>query len=140
MGSHLDHSSRFPTGVPASRPYCRTNASLLSAALVTSFCFKNRSCLGAWVARSVKRPTLAQVLISWFVSWSPALSCLLSAQSPFRIPSARLPLPLVTPRKKKKNKTKQKNLSCFCQLQDKIEIPYSGTSKGFIIWFPAFLL
>ena len=36
---------------------------------------------GAWVAQSVKRPTLAQVMISWFVSSSPALGSGLMAQS-----------------------------------------------------------
>ena len=40
---------------------------------------------GTWVAQSVKRPTWAQVTISWFVSSSPALGSLLSAQSPLRI-------------------------------------------------------
>ena len=26
---------------------------------------------GSWVAQSVGRPTLAQVMISWFMVWSP---------------------------------------------------------------------
>ena len=39
---------------------------------------KNR---GAWVAQSVKRPTSAQVMISQFVSSSPALGSVLTAQS-----------------------------------------------------------
>ena len=26
---------------------------------------------GTWVAQSVKRPTLAQIMVSWFVSLSP---------------------------------------------------------------------
>ena len=56
---------------------------------------------GAWVAQSVKRPTSAQVMISWSVSSSPASRSVLTAQrllepasdsvSPF--PSA---LPLLT--------------------------------------------
>ena len=37
---------------------------------------------GTWVPQSVKRPTSAQVMISWFVSLSPALGSLLSAWSP----------------------------------------------------------
>ena len=38
---------------------------------------------GAWVVQSVKQLTLdsAQVMISWFVSSSPALSSVLTAQS-----------------------------------------------------------
>ena len=36
---------------------------------------------GAWVAQSVKHPTSAQVMISWFVSSSPALGSVLTAQS-----------------------------------------------------------
>ena len=36
---------------------------------------------GAWVAQWVKRPTLAQVMISWFVSSSPASGSVLTAQS-----------------------------------------------------------
>ena len=36
---------------------------------------------GAWVAQSVKRPTLAQVMISWFVSSSPTSGSVLTAQS-----------------------------------------------------------
>ena len=36
---------------------------------------------GAWVARSVKRPTSVQVMISWFVSSSPASGSVLTAQS-----------------------------------------------------------
>ena len=36
---------------------------------------------GAWVAQSVERSTSAQVMISQFVSLSPALSSVLTAQS-----------------------------------------------------------
>ena len=36
---------------------------------------------GAWVAQSVKRPTLAQVMILWSVSSSPASGSVLTAQS-----------------------------------------------------------
>ena len=36
---------------------------------------------GTWVARSVEHPTLAQVMISRFVSLSPALGSALTAQS-----------------------------------------------------------
>ena len=38
-------------------------------------------CQGAWVAQSVKRPTLAQVMISQSVSSSPASGSVLTAQS-----------------------------------------------------------
>ena len=36
---------------------------------------------GAWVARSVERPTSAQAMISWFVSSSPASGSVLTARS-----------------------------------------------------------
>ena len=36
---------------------------------------------GAWVAQSVKCPTSAQVMISWFVSSSPSSGSVLTAQS-----------------------------------------------------------
>ena len=36
---------------------------------------------GAWVAQSVKRPTSAQVMISWFVSSSPVWGSVLTAWS-----------------------------------------------------------
>ena len=36
---------------------------------------------GAWVAQSVGCPTSAQVMISWFVSSSPASGPVLTAQS-----------------------------------------------------------
>ena len=47
---------------------------------------------GAWVAQWVKRPTSAQVMISQFVSLSPAL--LLSGQSTLRIFCLSPSLPL----------------------------------------------
>ena len=36
---------------------------------------------GTWVAQLVERPTLAQVMISQFMGSSPALGCVLTAQS-----------------------------------------------------------
>ena len=42
---------------------------------------KSKEARGAWVAQSVKRPTSAQVMISWTVSSSPALGSVLTAQS-----------------------------------------------------------
>ena len=50
------------------------------------------------MARWIKHLTSAQVVISWFVSLSPALGSLLSAQSPLQIlcppkPPASLSLP-----------------------------------------------
>ena len=36
---------------------------------------------GAWVAQSVKHLTSAQVMVSWFMSLSPASSSVLTAQS-----------------------------------------------------------
>ena len=51
---------------------------------------------GAWVAQVDRWPTAAQVMISWFVSSSPAPDALLSAQSPLQILCPlRPPLPLL---------------------------------------------
>ena len=36
---------------------------------------------GAWVVQSIEHPTLAQVMISWFVGSSPASGSVLPAQS-----------------------------------------------------------
>ena len=36
---------------------------------------------GTWVAQLVERPTLAQVMISWFLNSSPALGSVLTARS-----------------------------------------------------------
>ena len=47
---------------------------------------------GAWVAQSVKYPTLAQVMISRFMSSSLDLGSLLSAQSPLSDPLSPSPL------------------------------------------------
>ena len=54
---------------------------------------------GAWVAQSVKRPTLALVMILQFVSLSPASDSVLTAQSQEPAwnsgsPSLSAPLPL----------------------------------------------
>ena len=43
--------------------------------------FKSELALGTWVAQSVKHLTLAQVMISWSVSLSPASGSVLTAQS-----------------------------------------------------------
>ena len=43
--------------------------------------FKSDCDQGAWVAQLVKRPTLAQIMISWFVGSSPASGSMLTAQS-----------------------------------------------------------
>ena len=64
-------------------------------------------CQGTWMTQSVERWTLAQVMISWFMSSSPTLSWLLSAQSPLQILSFSLcPSPTCTP--SKINKTLKK--------------------------------
>ena len=42
---------------------------------------KNMSCWGTWVAQSVKHPTSAQVMISWFLSSNPASGSVLIAES-----------------------------------------------------------
>ena len=43
--------------------------------------YKKEPKRGAWVAQSVKCPTSAQVMISWFVSLSLASGSVLTAQS-----------------------------------------------------------
>ena len=43
--------------------------------------FPKKTFRGAWVAWSVERPTLAPVMISWFMGSSPALGCVLTVQS-----------------------------------------------------------
>ena len=43
--------------------------------------FRNFNSWVAWVAQSVKRLTSAQVMILWFVSSSPTLGSVLTAQS-----------------------------------------------------------
>ena len=53
---------------------------------------------GTWVAQLVGHPTLAQVMISWFVGLSPASGSMLTAQSlepDLVFPSFSAPTPLV---------------------------------------------
>ena len=52
---------------------------------------------GAWVAPSVKLPTTAQIMISQFVSSSPTLGSMLTAQS-LEPASDSVPLSLPLPR------------------------------------------
>ena len=52
---------------------------------------------GAWVAQSVERLTSAQVMISRFVSSSPALGSVLTAQSLDPASDSDLPLSLPLP-------------------------------------------
>ena len=51
---------------------------------------------GAWVAQLVRQPTLAQVMMSQLVGWSPALGSVLTAQS-LAPASDIVSLPLSTP-------------------------------------------
>ena len=51
----------------------------------TGRALRQRKAWGAWVAQSVNHPTLAQVMISWFVSSSPMSDSVLTAQSLLRI-------------------------------------------------------
>ena len=69
---------------------------------------------GSWVAQSVKRPTSAQIMISQFVSLSPASSSVLTAQSlepasDSVSPSLHPPLPLCS-----ENAEKLSVPGCFC--------------------------
>ena len=52
---------------------------------------------GTWVAQSVVRPTLVQVMISWFVHPSPALGSLLSVQSLLQLLFSPPPTPPLPP-------------------------------------------
>ena len=56
--------------------------------------FKEGILQGAWVAQLVKRLTLAQVMISLFVSSSPASGSMLTAQGLLHILCLPLSLPL----------------------------------------------
>ena len=58
-----------------------TAQSLEPASDSVSPSLKNKQTRGAWVARSVKRPTSAQVMISRSVGSSPASGSVLTAQS-----------------------------------------------------------
>ena len=57
--------------------------------------FLKNHCRGTWVAQSLKCPTSAQVMISLFLSWSPASGSVPTAQpaSGSVSPSLSLPLP-----------------------------------------------
>ena len=57
---------------------------------------KKKNSRGAWVAQWVGRPTSAHVMISWFVSSSPASGSVLTAQS-LESPLQILCLPLSAP-------------------------------------------
>ena len=52
---------------------------------------------GAWVAQSVKRPILAQVMVSQSVSSSPTVGSVLTAQSLEPVSGLCLPLSLHLP-------------------------------------------
>ena len=119
VGVHL-HS--LACGYPVfSAPFVEeTSLSLLCGLVIP---IKNHLTRDAWVAQSVKRPTSAQVMISGFVSSSPALGSVLTAQSLEPVsdsvsPSLSLTLPrscsdshcLVNNLKKKKIKKKDNNI------------------------------
>ena len=53
----------------------------ISAAVNSQHAVEKVPLLGAWVAQSVKRPTSAQVMISWPMSSSPTSGSVLTAQS-----------------------------------------------------------
>ena len=48
---------------------------------------------GAWVAQSAKRLTSAQVMISWFVSLSPAIRLSAASEDPALDPLSPSPCP-----------------------------------------------
>ena len=79
LGSVLTAQSLGPTLDPVSPSLCPspTHAYSLSKNI-----FKyNLLSRVSWVAQSVKHPTLAQVMISWFVSSSPVSGSVLTSQS-----------------------------------------------------------
>ena len=59
---------------------------------------QNNGWRGAWVAQSVEHPTLAQVMISWFVSLSLTSGSVLMARSLVTASILCLPLSLPLPR------------------------------------------
>ena len=92
---------------------------------------------GAWVAQSVKRPTSAQVMISYSVSLSPTLGSALTAQSLEPASHSALPplmvclslsLPPQKINKQKKKKLKEKN-TVFCLT------PFTVNSLSGFEWF-----
>ena len=68
-----------------------------SVVILISVIFKNYIMRGTWVAQLVKRPTLAQVMISQFPSLSPALGSVLAARSLDLLQILCLPLSLPPP-------------------------------------------
>ena len=57
---------------------------------------KNKGCWGTWVAQGLSIPTLGQVMISWFLSWSPASGSVLAGQT-LNPASDSVPSPLSAP-------------------------------------------
>ena len=62
-------------------PLWMLTCSLLLSSISTSLRARQSVPWGSWVAQSVKQLTSAQVMISWFLSSSPALGSVLTAQS-----------------------------------------------------------
>ena len=88
--AHLGHCLAFAGGVLI--------VYVLIQKFILSFSKKYMISWGAWVAQSVKRPTSAQVMISWFVGSSPRSGSVLTARSleppsDSVSPSLSLPLP-----------------------------------------------
>ena len=85
-GSVLTAQSLEPASDSVSlSPFLPTRALSLSLSLSLSFKnkqkFKNNTKRGVWVAQSVKCPTSAPVMISWFMSLSPVSGSMLTARS-----------------------------------------------------------
>ena len=83
-GSVLTAQSLDPASDSVSSPLSApspTRSVPLSLSLLSSLSLKMNKHWGAWVAQSVERPTSAQVMISRFVSLSPASDFVLTAQS-----------------------------------------------------------
>ena len=100
---------------------------------------------GAWVAQSVKCLTSAQVMISWFMSPSPALGSVLTTQwSPLRIlsPCLSAPPPLILylclSKINVKKKLKHHFLITSVLIMLKVAFLWNNTSSIFLLHFNSF--
>ena len=71
----------LPSPGPSKSSWGRSFTAKCCVASISLISKEKASCWGAWVAQSVERPTSAQVIISWFVSSSPASGSVLTAGS-----------------------------------------------------------
>ena len=71
----------FPfVSLELSQAFCLILSNIPRYVILLFFILKNAYVRGAWVVQSVKRPTSAQVMISWFMSLGPASGSVLTAE------------------------------------------------------------